>query len=324
MKNLLFISLALLFLYFGCKETNVLDPQDQITRLVADFNGLQTLGDSAWYEIWLVWQDGSVENIQTAGVFSVDEQGVLSKTSFDISAGYVQSGLKVFLTIEEDDVPGMRFNFSAIGDSTVIDTIFEPSIYKIMAANIAGNVGHLTVGHKDLNDFDYLLGSGKYMLDTPTDINGTHPESGIWFVSTDSAEQIVAGLDLPSCFGQWRYEGLVNLEGKMLSTGKFINPIKPDGSKQYSDTTGTAYPFPGEDFLINAPEAVTFPTNLKGKNVLIQLHPPYPKRSQEPFTAIPLSVLIPSNAEIGTVLDFQNTADTFPSGTVNIDIKIYE
>jgi hypothetical protein len=324
MKILTFLSLVFLFMYFGCKETNVLDPQDQISLIVADINGLQALGDSAWYELWLVWQDGSEEKNQTIGVFSVDEQGNLSRTTFDISAGYVQSGQKVFLTVEEDDVPGMRFEFSTVGDSTVIDTIFEPSSYKIMAATIAGNIGNLSVGHEDLNDFDYQLGSGKYMLDTPTDNYGSNPESGIWFVSKDTADQIAAGLDLAVAAGGWRYEGLVNLDGNILSTGKFRSPKSPDESNQYSDSTGAAYPFPGEDFLINAPESVSFPTNLKGKNVVIQLHPPYPARSEEPFTAIPLSVAIPNDAQVGTILDFQNTADSFPSGTVYIEIKIYK
>ena len=58
--------------------------------------------------------------------------------------------------------------------------------------------------------------------------------------------------------------------------------------------------------------------------MVIKLHPPYPARSEEPFTAIPLSVVIPNDTQVGTILEFQNTADSFPSGTVYIEIEIYK
>jgi hypothetical protein len=73
-------------------------------------------------------------------------------------------------------------------------------------------------------------------------------------------------------------------------------------------------PFPGEDFLVNAPAGLTFPTNLAGGMAVISIEP-VPDNSTAPFLLKPLVAPIPANAIDHT--DYQmNQNLVFPTGTV--------
>ena len=54
-------------------------------------------------------------------------------------------------------------------------------------------------------------------------------------------------------------------------------------------------PFPGEDYLVNAPMGLTFPTNLAGGTAVISIEPD-PDNSPNPFTLKPLVKMIPADA----------------------------
>ena len=53
--------------------------------------------------------------------------------------------------------------------------------------------------------------------------------------------------------------------------------------------------FPGEDFLMNAPQGLTFPLDLSGKKVVISVEPK-PDTSPDPSTIKPLEGTVPPNA----------------------------
>jgi hypothetical protein len=274
--------LGVLILLLSCEKTEVLSPEQQITQVDLDITGLHNLGDSCWYEGWLVWGDED-EFKQTVGVFRVDDQGNLSPASLSTNLGYLQQSQNFLITIEEDDVPGYQIKIIVEGDSTVIDSIEGPSSYQIMGAVFQGNVGELSVGHSNFRDFDFNTATGVYILDTPTDTSMTNPESGIWFVDEDSLGQIIRGLNMPAVVGGWTYEGLVDISGTPVSTGTFTNPGAADNSDIYSDSTGVPYSFPGEDFFYNPPNGLSFPVNLSNAGILVELIPPHPDNCNSPF-----------------------------------------
>ncbi len=323
MKNSLLIIFGAFVLLLSCEKNEVLSPAEQISQVDLDITGLQNLGDSCWYEGWLVWGDED-EFKQTVGVFQVDNQGRLSPASLQCNLGYLQQSQKFLVTIEEDDVPGYQIKIIVEGDSTVIDSIEGPSSYQIMGAVFQGNFGELSIGHSNFSDFDFTEATGVYMLDTPTDTLRTNPESGIWFVDKDTVGMIVQGLNIPAVSGGWKYEGWVDMGGTPVSTGIFTNPGAADDSDIYSDSTGVPYPFPGEDFLYNPPNGLTFPVDLSNAGVSIELIPSYPDKCNSPFSVLkPLVATVPASAEAGTIYDMQNNASDFPYGTVTINIQIY-
>ena len=61
-------------------------------------------------------------------------------------------------------------------------------------------------------------------------------------------------------------------------------------------------PFPGEDFLKNAPTGLVFPTDLKGKTIVISVEPS-PDNSSMPFVLKPLAHAVPSDAMNHTTIN---------------------
>lgn len=327
MKRILVISLFAL-LVFSCKENNVLKPEDQISRIRLDFNGLQNLGPDYWYEGWINWLEkspsGERQVLKSVGVFTVDDQGVMSQNIFDINLGYLQGAQEFILTVEEDADPGQRYKFTPQGDSTVVDTIYEPSADRILAAAVSGNTGLLSIGHEEVLDFDFAQASGTFLLNTPTDPDNALKTSGIWFIDLDTTGTPVKGLNMPGLPTGWTYEGWVEINGQTLSTGQFKNIQGFDLSNRYSDNKTKGYAFPGEDFLKGAPAGLTFPLDLSGGVVYISLYPPHPEGANRPFTAIPLKAAIPADAVPGKAYPFENMSADFPSGSLSLEIEIYD
>ena len=115
--------------------------------------------------------------------------------------------------------------------------------------------------------------AGKYIIAAPTGTGATEEEfSGIWFLDNSSGSA-VAGLDLPELTAGWKYEGWVVIDGTPLTTGTFTGcRCAADEGAPFSGTNpGPSYP--GEDFLVNAPSGLTFPTDLRGKTVVISIEP---------------------------------------------------
>ena len=86
---------------------------------------------------------------------------------------------------------------------------------------------------------------------------------GVWFLDNSSGAPAV-GLTLPTLPDGWIYEGWAVIDGVPVSTGTFSTVDAADNSATFSGSKAGP-PFPGEDFLINAPGMwLTFPTDLKG------------------------------------------------------------
>lgn len=113
------------------------------------------------------------------------------------------------------------------------------------------------------------------------------------------------------------YEGWAVVDGHPISTGTFENVSDVDDSAPYSVTDASGRPFPGEDFLMNAPSHLSFPTDLAGKTVVISVEPS-PDNSTAPFLLKPLVGHIPTDATDHKLYNMTNNAiATNPTGVIN-------
>ena len=130
------------------------------------------------------------------------------------------------------------------------------------------------------------LQNGTFMLVAPTDLTGLNQRSGLWFVQrTDQRSDIPLSINLdPGVVLSlpprgWIYNGWVrNSAGGdlWLETGRFKAINQPDNRSVHYDPSISAYPYPGEDFLRNAPQGLFFPLNLPStgeREVVLSLEP---------------------------------------------------
>nr|MBC8279451.1 hypothetical protein [Chloroflexota bacterium] len=89
-----------------------------------------------------------------------------------------------------------------------------------------------------------------------------------------------------------------------------------DQAEPFSSTEGGP-PFPGEDFLNNAPVGLTFPVDLSGATAVISVEP-MPDDSSAPFTLKPLKGTIPADATDHVTYQLNNNATELPSGLATI------
>ncbi|RKR12978.1 hypothetical protein CLV91_1690 [Maribacter vaceletii] len=281
--------LALVVLVSSCSSDD-LDDTPKSSALTLDINGLDNLGSDYLYEGWIIVNGAPV----STGTFSVDDNHTLSQSSFTLDAEVLESASDFVLTIEPNPDPSDA-----------------PADTKIFIGSFDGNSASLTTGTV-APSFDAI--TGKYIIATPTGTGAEEEKySGVWFLDNSSGSP-VAGLELPALEAGWKYEGWVVIDGVPLSTGTFTSVDTADDASPFSGSNpGPNYP--GEDFLVNAPDGVTFPTDVRGKVAVISIEP-YPDNSAAPFTLKPLFGMIPTDAmgvqEIGDYV-----TESFPTGTVS-------
>ncbi len=254
--------------------------------------GLTDLGNDFAYEGWLILDSGPV----TTGVFSVDANGSLSQTSFTVDPANVTNASAFVLTIEP-----------------VPDSDPTPSAVHILAGDVSNGQASLSVGHAAALGDDYSSSSGTYILATPTNDEDNDENSGVWFL--DPTQGPGAGLNLAVLPAGWKYEGWAVIDGQPVSTGTFTLLDQADDSDVFSgDIAGP--PFPGEDFLMNAPGGLTFPTDLAGATIVISIEPE-PDNSEAPFLLKPLVSEVAADAIDHTPYSMDLNLASFPSGTVS-------
>jgi hypothetical protein len=214
------------------------------------------------------------------------------------------------------------FLLTAEYDSVANDSGLTPGAIRIMKGSLVQGNADLSIGEQvfKFNNPEKVF----FTLSTPTDGNNTNEVSGVWFIDSLDAGGPRAGLILPELYTGWIYEGWVEINDSILiSTGKFSNPSSPDEINRFG-STGSGYTFPGEDFLINAPLGLTFPTDLSNAKVYVSIE--YNNGlsfSEAPFIKI-LSATIPANAQSGIAYSLQLTNDVIPNGIVKISVDILE
>ena len=290
MKKTLLLLLALSFFLIGCDDDD--SPSGPTTSsLNLNISGLEDLGSSAMYEGWIM-VDGAPK---TTGTFTVDGTGNLSSSSFDIDSDDLSKATAFILTIEPNPDPSTN-----------------PSDVHILAGDFSGSNASLSVGHGAALGDDFSATAGKYILATPTNGADTDENSGIWFLDLSSGSPAI-GLDLPTLPAGWKYEGWTVINGTPVTTGTFTSLNIIDDADPFSGTQGGP-PFPGEDFLNNAPMGLQFPTNLAGGTAVISIEPD-PDNSPNPFTLKPLVKMIPTNAVDHVTYTMDRNLGSFPTGT---------
>lgn len=290
MKRLLIPIILLTFtLFIGCADDDPTAPTP--SQLTLDITDLGNLGAGYQYEGWIM-VDGSPVS---TGTFTVDDNGNLSQTEFEVNEDNLNSATAFILTIEPnpDDDPA-------------------PSDVHVIAGDFGNGVANLSVSHNAAFGSDFMNVSGEYILATPTNGEGTNENSGIWFLNPSSGTP-VAGLELPNLPNGWTYEGWAVINGTPVTTGTFTDVSAADNSAPYSGTQAGP-PFPGEDFLNNAPAGLTFPTDLSGGMAVISVEP-VPDNSAAPFFIKPLLGSIPTDATDHTPYNMNQNLGALPVGT---------
>lgn len=246
---------------------------DITTNVDLAFDGLEPLGEDFVYEGWVIIDDAPV----STGRFIVDADGnqeyLTGSLAEDISAAST-----FVLTIEPTN-----------GDDPA------PSTVRLLAGDFVDGEADLSVGHPAALGDDLTDASGQFILATPTTESADDELYGAWFIDiVDGAP--VAGLDLPELPEEWVYEGWVVIDGQAVSTGRFTDPGAPDDFDGFGGDDSPAPPFPGEDFIQNAPEGLEFPANLADSTVVISIEPA-DDDSPAPFTLKPLLAEVPIDAE---------------------------
>lgn len=298
------ISIALTVLtVIGCGDVQKLltatpTPTSKTTStLVMNFSGLQPLANNYHYEGWAIINNQPLPT----GKFNVDSSGKL----VNLSGQVVPNG--VFNTgIDLSGASAIVITIEPSGDT---DT--KPTDTHYLAGAVLDGVASLTVGSAPALGNDFRDASGKYILATPTDGPNTNEKSGVWFLDLSSGSPAV-GLRLPTLPAGWEYEGWAVINGKPLTTGRFTSGNGADKSAPYSGPQ-PGPPFPGEDYLVNAPSGLKFPTDLSNGTVVISIEPS-PDDTPAPFTLKPLVGTIPANAIDHTTYSMNNQAAGFPTG----------
>ncbi|NJN28045.1 MAG: hypothetical protein HC819_19770 [Cyclobacteriaceae bacterium] len=292
MKHTLFIlSITLLFFIASCNNDG--DDAQPLKNLSLNISGLEDLGSAAIYEGWIMVDGAPL----STGTFSVDAAGKLSKDKFSLNASDLDKATAFILTVEPSPDPSP-----------------SPSDVHLIAGDFSGKTADLSVSHDAALGDDFANTAGKYILATPTDGADNNEKSGIWFLSLAGGSPAV-GLTLPVLPTGWKYEGWVVTGGQVVTSGKFTEVNMADESAPFSSTLAGP-PFPGEDYLINAPTGLSFPTDLSGGTAVISIEPE-PDNSPAPFVLKPLVGSIPAQAMDHTTYDMTKNLSSFPVGTAS-------
>lgn len=309
--NILKIAIATfsLFLFSACqKEKGDLKLSDQQTlnsiensisgklkndELELNLSGLENLGPNARYEGWVI-VDGSPVS---TGVFSVNNTGELSQTIFELPANIAKLKRATTFVLTIEPYP---------------DNSPAPSDQHLLAGNFEGSDASLSIAHPAALNTDFSTATGNFLLATPTTASMMDELSGLWFINNSSGSGM-AGLQLPTLPTGWRYEGWAVINGMPVSTGTFMNGNMADAAAPFSGPLGGP-PFPGEDFVMNAPSGLSFPTDLSGGIAVVSVEP-YPDNSAAPFLLKPLVRAIPNPAMQHFTYGMNINAASFPTGT---------
>lgn len=295
-RTFLIFSLALVF--SACdSDTSSIDGQ----TLRISLSAVDALTNGFHYEGWAIIGGNPV----STGKFNVDANGNLVDLSGsaipngDFNTGQdLSTATVVIITIEPD------------GDTDAV-----PADTKYLGGDVSSLEAALSPAHGSSLGDNFSTAAGSYILATPTNGDGNDENSGIWFLDLSSGSPMTA-LTLPGLPDGWKYEGWAVINGSPVSTGTFTAVDTVDDAAPFSGTSAGP-PFPGEDFLVNAPAGQTFPTDIAGGTAVISIEP-FPDNDAAPFTLKPLVGEIPANATDHVDYPMDNNAGAFPTGSARI------
>ena len=254
MKKLVFVLAASLVLFSCDKEEslissdasseNYLELKSSKSKLDLSFSGLSPLGPDYRYEGWIIVDGMPV----STGKFNITPSGNMSPSVFNVSMADLDAATTFVLTIEPQP-----------------DHDPAPSAVHVLGGDFAEGSASLSIAHPAALNTDFASAAGNFILATPTTATMDDELSGIWFLNVPGP---VAGLTLPALPTGWVYEGWAVIDGVPVSSGKFDDVADYDWDDSYSGA-GSGPPFPGEDYVMNAPAGLMFPTDLSGGKAVI-------------------------------------------------------
>ncbi len=294
-KQLLALLIVPVMILTACNKDEDDDMNTNMTgELKLNISNLASSDAGEQYEGWIIVNGAPV----STGTFTVDANGTPSKTSFMIAESNLSSATDFVLSIEP-----------------MPDNDPAPSAIKILGGSFSGNSASISVAHGAALGNDFSNIAGKFILATPTTATMDDELSGLWFLDLTSGSPMTS-LDLPMLPAGWKYEGWAVISGTPVTSGTFSMVDDYDDDDPYSGSAGGP-PFPGEDYVMNAPNGLTFPTDLSGATMVVSIEPD-PDNSPAPFAFKPLVGNAPANAMDHTTYDMMsNVSGSFPSGSVS-------
>lgn len=266
-----------------------------VPELALEVTGWPTLQGGFHYEGWAIVDGSPVTtgkfNVQAGILVDLDGQAV-----HVFSAVGIESATAIVITIEP------------AGD---IDDV--PASTHFLAGDVSNGMAMLTVDHAAALGTDFSTAGGTFLLATPTDDPDGNELSGIWFIELPGP---TASLVLSDLAAGWRYEGWAIIDGQPLSSGTFLSGEGGDDAAPFSGPA-PGPPFPGEDYVTNAPEGVTLPTDLSGGTVVISVEP-FPDDDPAPFVFKPLTGTAAEKATDHVSYPLSLNSDPFPSAVATI------
>jgi hypothetical protein len=304
---LLSVSYAVLLLQ-GCGGGDKITDIEGSSTVSITVTGLEPITGGLNYQAWAVSQSGSNVYGFPLVIFNVNETGQM----VDPVADTVLVG-PYHADLDPNEVIGVAVSLE------ISDHLLEHSSYTfILSGEMVQGTATLSAEDFFALNRDFSNAAGRYILATPTDATPDNDFTGIWFVDPTSVPA-EAGLVLPEAPNGWIYEGWVDLDGKAISTGKFLLPNEADSSSFYSDL-GEVPLFPGEDFLFNPPQGFEFPLDLRGASVFITIEPwnQWDLYPEDPFFLRILEGQIPVDAAPSTPYSMNSLANQLPTGTATV------
>ncbi|MCH8960394.1 MAG: hypothetical protein IH820_03510 [Bacteroidetes bacterium] len=294
----LFLSLSLA----ACDSDSSNDQEDVPRTLRLDLRGFEPLTNGFHYEGWAL--STGAANVST-GKFNVDAAGNL----VDLNGNPIPNN--AFETNVDLSVsPSMFITIEPAGDTNQ-----TPSATRFLGGDFNDGVAELTVEHRSALGVSLFLATGTYILSTPTNGPDSNEDSGVWFINLTAGPQ-GRGLTVPNLPSGWTYEGWTIIDGIPVTTGTFKEVSGADDAAPYSGPM-EGFAFPGEDFLVNAPAGLSFPTFLSGATVVVSVEPS-PDPDPAPFTLKLFSGAVPGNATNEVTYNLKNNANAFPTGTAQV------
>jgi hypothetical protein len=295
---------ALLLIISGCEYFENGDTQN-VSLIETTITGLPAIPDTMTFVGWFD-SDEVKNNIKYVPekVFVLDADGsgnIHYKSEKPLKS--LIGAQKFYLTTER----------KALADSAKL----IPSTRKIMLGYFSNAATNLQLGDTVAN---FEKAAGVFNLLTPTNGSNTDELSGLWFVDSVLVN-LQSGLKLPALYEGWIYEGWVEINNQLVSTGRFSDPKKADLFKGYSSSS-TGLNFPGEDFLVNAPGGLTFPINLSNAKVYISIEYNDGKTNgTSPFKILLLGT-IPASAQSSVTYKLNKSGNAITSGNAIMVIDL--
>ena len=306
----LFTAVALSLVLNGCDTGNEVTTPEGSSTITLSVNGLEPITGGLNYHAWLVHQSGGGTFGFPLVIFNVNGDGQM----VDPVADTVLTG-PYHADVAAADALGVAISLE------LSNQLLQVSSFTFILSGefIQGTAAMSGDDFFALNR-DFSNAAGTFILATPTDDVPDNELHGIWFLDP-MADPVEPGLVLPPSPNGWIYEGWADVNGQTVSTGRFVMATEPDSTDFYSSGVSVNPPqFPGEDFLFNAPQGVTFPLELSGASVFVTIEPwhEYDVYPEDPFFVRILEGQVPAVPAAQTPYGMTSLASQLPTGTATI------